>query len=284
MATSSSTSSFITPELRKRIQEQHLRKSVAAHSAQLSQSTDAAGGAENADAETSKLALGDKTKESFKNRIQNVINTKANGDDAGGGEKTAKSTPPDSLWTRIGLGGGVNNENGSMRGCCILTLLVTLVIVVLSLIILGVMWFTTYDRLNVYRYTITATEHRVLPYVNDSALIDPPPRVIGEVDLDYVQFELRWRFLDALGDGLPAPLASIDIRGPLSTKHSEVAPVIIGLGLGKKHGYFAGIIDIEGELATQIVRRANLYYVSFSDTNGREIARDNMDKMIMVNI
>jgi len=299
-------SSFITPELRKRLQEQHLRRGVANRAAALVQSGSsssssssaaaaAAAAAEDeaaaaaASAAKSKLALQDKTRESFKNHIQNILHTKANGDDdgssgGGGAAAATKSAPPDSLWVRMGLGGGVDNQHGTMRGCCILTLIVTVVIVVLSLIVLGAMWFTTYDRLNVYRYTITATEHRVLPHVNDSALIEPPPRILGEVDLDYVQFELRWRFLDALGGGLPSPVASLDIRGPLDGKHPEVAPVVIGLGLGKKHGYFAGIIDIEGELATQIVRRANLYYVSLSDTTGREIARDNMDKMIMVNI
>jgi len=177
------------------------------------------------------------------------------------------------------------NDGGDMVGCCRLVTLVGGLFVVAALVILVSMWLSTTNRLNYHRFSITATEHRVRPYVADAELIEPAPYVFGELSIDLTQLEVRWRLYNVLGSGLPSPVTSLDIRGPLSQSRPDVAPVALALGIGKdSHGRYAGIVDIDAELATHMLRASYLYYVSMSDATGREIVRDSIDKSRTINL
>lgn len=186
-----------------------------------------------------------------------------------------------TLWDIFGLGGGTDNSR-TMRGCCQLLLIVFLVFVAVGLLSLTAMVFSLYNRVNYYRYSIKATEFEVRPHVNASDRIYPPPFAHGYIDVDDTQFEVRWKLRDALGSGLPNPLASLDIRGPLNGKHADVAPVVLALGLHKKHNNFEDKMDIEQDFARHLVRNSADFYISFSDSTGREIARDYLNKQQLV--
>lgn len=168
-------------------------------------------------------------------------------------------------------------------GLCKFLILVSGIFFLASILLLGSMWLTTVNRLNYVEFHVTMTEKRVRPIVPADQLIQPPPFATGEVVIDYTQLEVRWDILHQFGDGLPSPVSSLDIRGPISQKNedeiSDVAPVLVGLGLGKHRNRYRGVLDIENKIVTSILKRPNLYYVSFSDETGREIARDSLDKI-----
>ena len=178
-------------------------------------------------------------------------------------------------------------------GLCKFFLLITLVFIVAGLLLVAVMWISTSNRLNYYEFAVTMTEKRVRPPVPPEDLIIPAPFLYGEFDIDETQSEVRWKIYHQFGDGLPHPPGSLDIRGPLKQGkdgdgdddddddyRGNVAPVVIGLGLGKdSKGRYSGILDIEEKLLVDILQRRYVYYISMSDTHGREIARDLLTKV-----
>lgn len=167
-------------------------------------------------------------------------------------------------------------------GLCKLLLIIVLVFILAAVLLLFAMWVTTSNRLDYFEFRVTMTEKRVRPPVATEDLIDPAPFLFGEFNIDRTQLEVRWKLYEALGSGLPHKPASLDIRGPLRQKdvRIDVAPVVLGLGLGKdSHGRYAGRLDIEGGLAVDILKHSYLYYISISDSHGREIARDRLDKV-----
>lgn len=214
---------------------------------------------------------------------QNIFKQQQQGaddDDDDDNDKKRRRPKPVSAWHALCY--------GPNSGCIKIGLLATLAGLIIFSILLGVMWLTTSNRMNYHRFSVMATEARVRPPVADNDLLEPASYAFGEFNIDYTQLEVRWKLYDVLGkvapDGpLPAPLESIDIHGPLSQSHVDNAPTVLALGIGKdSRGRFSGRIEIEGDLATDILRRSYLYYISFTLEGGREVARDSLDKMRMI--
>lgn len=174
----------------------------------------------------------------------------------------------------------------ALRPCMQIIAIFTIVALVLWTVYSNVLWSTTRDRLNYYRYCIDANEHKVLPdrYPN---FITPAPLSYGYWALDYSQREVRWKLSDVITIApVNISLSSIDLRGPLDDDNPYVAPVAFAMGTKKDHHNksFHGVEEIEWRLAHDIVNRPYKYYVSFADANGKEIARDSLDKTCYSNL
>lgn len=170
------------------------------------------------------------------------------------------------------------------RPCLEITALFIIIVLVLWAIYSNVIWVMTRSRLDYHRYCIDANEHRVLPPRNLSSLIEPPPFSYGYFAIDYSQLEARWKLYDVLD--INQTLSDISLRGPLTATHPYVAEVAFAMGVQKdsKNRYFAGVEDMSGTVATDVIERPYAYYVSFEDDTGYEIARDALDKTCYSNL
>lgn len=169
-------------------------------------------------------------------------------------------------------------------GACRFFILLGFVLLFSCTVLLSATWITTTNEIDQRQFTLAITPKKVLPRIAAEDLPDPLPFATGEITFDCTQREVSWKIYHSLGDGLTSPLASIDVRGPLRQNGDDfdnVAPVVIGLGLGEdRKNRFSGTLDIEEKVVRRIVRDPYLYYVALSDEAGAEIARDSLDKMI----
>lgn len=175
-------------------------------------------------------------------------------------------------------------EELSIRPCIYIVGLVIFVILGLWVVYSAVVVQMQRNRLDTYRFCISAREMNVLPPRNASDYIVPAPFSYGYWLLDYSQREVRWKFVDVIGENIT--LGSISLRGPLTHASPSVAEVSLAMGISKdkrKH-HFAGIVDISSKLATDIVERPYAYYISFEDETGKEIVRDALTKTCYSNL
>jgi hypothetical protein len=134
-----------------------------------------------------------------------------------------------------------------------------------------------------YKFCIDANEHQVRPFRTEAELANPQLFMYGYWALDYPQLEVRWQLS---GPQYNVTYASIDLRGPTTHSHEEVAPVAFAMGLqrDRRNRHYEGIVEISGELATDIVTNRFRYYVSAQDADGREVARDYLTKLCQDNL
>jgi len=164
------------------------------------------------------------------------------------------------------------------HGAGLLALILTMVILTTIVIITAAMWFKTRNVLETYRVCIDAHQYKVQPQPDISEVITPEPYAYGYLEIDLDQLEMRWRIVDVLGSASPE-IVSVDIRGPLSQAHSQVAGVAMPLTTVRDaRGRFAATVELNGMLLKDIINRPYAYYVSFSTSSGQEIARDSLDK------
>lgn len=170
-------------------------------------------------------------------------------------------------------------ERVSIRPFLCLCALVTIVFLSVWAVYSNILFQATTNRLNQYRYCLNIREMNVLPRRNESTYNPTGPHAFGEWLLDFPQLEVRWSFVDALDDSIQ--VGSIGLRGPLSFKHPEVAPVILAMGTekNKRKEKYVGRETIDGKLALRIIEHPESYYVSFEDSNGRELIRDSLGSM-----
>lgn len=174
----------------------------------------------------------------------------------------------------------------ALRPCLQITAVFAIVAIIAWTIYSNVLWAMTQNRLDYHRFCIDANEHRILPS-RYPVFITPAPISYGYFAIDFSQREARWKLHDVITIApVNISVSSIDLRGPLNHANPYVAEVALAMGTMKDHrGHsFQGVEDVDGRLATDILNHPYSYYVSFADSNGKEIARDSLDKTCYSNL
>lgn len=172
----------------------------------------------------------------------------------------------------------VDTARASLHPCLQVTAIVVAVALALWCVYTQIIVVMISNRLDYYKYCVDASEHDVLPYRNESALLQPYVFAYGYWALDRTQREIRWSLHDVFHN---YSVADISLRGPLTHASPYVAPVAVAMGIARNAGdtHYAGVRSVAGALVADLVERPYAYYVAFEDAQGFEMARDRLDKL-----
>lgn len=102
---------------------------------------------------------------------------------------------------------------------------------------------------------------------------DDPPLLFGDMCVDASQEVVRWRFSETYSH-YHHDLGALALYGPLEDVDADSAPLVASFGLTRNsQGDLAGSILLESSVATSVQRNSQLYYVSLSKLDRREVAR-----------